>query len=125
MKKQCMNYEDSDYSLRCINAVYKSSDYCAECLEKAPWLDGDAAVDVAAKNYRDVLKEISIIFRTEEEFQVGLNPWALANEMAELAEKALGYPVYGQYGMPKFYGDDPAVSSLTTRGADHATAPEK
>ncbi len=96
MKKCNSSYEygHNDFA-GCPNNAFANSDYCQECLMDDPALDYDAAVELATQPYEGALREIRSVFRTEEEYQMGINPWAIANQMAEIAEKALGYPVYG------------------------------
>ena len=96
-REKCISsyeYGHNDFA-GCPNSAFANSDYCQECLMDDPALDYDAAVELATQPYVKALREIRSVFRTEEEYQMGINPWAIANQMAEIAEKALGYPVYG------------------------------
>lgn len=43
---------------------------------------------------REALRKIRACFRAAEEFGFPVNGWKVGNDMAEIAEKMLGYPVY-------------------------------
>ena len=43
---------------------------------------------------REALRKIRAMFRAAEEFGFPKNGWKVGSDMAELAEKMLGYPIY-------------------------------